>query len=320
MKLSIGIGGYDRTWPLIAGAIKMDGTELNWEIVPPEVAFVRGQVDGNYQLSELSFCTHLVQLARGTNLYTAIPVYPSRSFRHSAIYVRADAGIERPEDLIGRNIGGSEWQLTANVWARGILSDDYGVSVDKVHWYFGGIDVPGRSEKVPLTLPPHIKTTRIAANETLWSLMSKGTLDAIIGPRAPAAFIAGNPRVRRLFADVKGAEQDYFRQTGIFPIMHLLGIRNDVLAAHPELPPKLFNAFEAARFRARCDLDQVAYLHVMLPWLIDHIAETKQVMGDDYWTYGVDGNRKTIDTMCRYAFEQGLTDRKIAIEELFAPE
>lgn len=319
MKLSIGCCGYDRTWPLIAGAIKIDGVELDWEIVPPDIAFVRGQVDGDFQLSELSFCTYLVQLARGTHLYTAIPVYPSRSFRHSAIYVRADAGIERPEDLIGRNIGGPEWQLTANVWARGILADDYGISVDKVNWFIGGIDAPGRAEKVPLVLPLHIKATRIGPEETLWSLMTEGKVDAIIGPRAPAAFVAGDPRVRRLFADVKGAEQDYFRRTGIFPIMHLLGIRNDVLAAHPELPPKLFDGFEAARGRARQDLDQVAYLHVMLPWLIDHMAETKRVLGDNYWTYGVDGNREAIDTMCRYAFEQGLTDRKMAIDELFAP-
>jgi len=319
MKLTVGCAAYDRTWPLIASAVKIDGVELDWEIVAPEVTFVRGMVHGEFQVSELSFCTHLVQLARGTNLYTAIPVFPSRSFRHSAIYVRADADIDHPEDLIGRNVGGPEWQITANVWARGILSDDHGVGVEKINWFQGGIDAPGGGEKVPLHLPQRITTSRIAPDESLWSLMIQGKMDAIIAPRAPAAFTAGDPRIRRLFADVKSVEADYFRRTRIFPIMHLVGIRNDVLANHPDLPEKLHDGFERARRQARQDLDKVAYLHVMLPWLIDHLAETKRVLGDDYWTYGVDGNEGVIDTMCRYAHEQGLTSRQMTAAELFAP-
>lgn len=318
MTLTIGCGAYDRTWPLIGGAVAVDGIDLDWEIVPPEVAFSRGMVDGAWQLSELSLCTQLVQLSRDSNLYTAVPVYPSRAFRHSAIYVRADAGIESPADLIGRTIGSPEWQMTANVWARGILADEYGVTLESVQWLQGGVDRTGQEEKVAIDLPLHIRYRSIGPDETLWGLMQEGRVDAIIAPRAPQAFVAGDPRVRRLFPDVKAAEQEYFRRTGIFPIMHLLGIRNDVLAEHPDLPGRLFDAFEAARARAVHELEQVAYFTVMLPWLVDHLAETKTVLGRDYWAYGTGGaNATVLDTLCRYAHEQGLTDRRMTAADLF---
>ena len=298
---------------------KEPGAIHDWEIVPPEVAFVRGMVHGDFDLSELSFGTYLLQLSRGETLYKAIPVFPSRAFRHSAIYIRADAGIDRPEDLIGRNIGVPEWQLTANLWARGILSDEYGVAVEKVNWHLGDTDEVGRTDKVSVILPPRISATPIAPDETLWSLMTQGKLDAIIAPRAPRAFVEADPRVRRLFTDVKTVEQAYFQKTGIFPIMHLLGIRNDVLADHPDLASKLFDGFERARRHAHQELNQVAYFYVMLPWLIDHLAETKRVMGDDYWPYGTAANQTVVETMCRYACEQGLTDRQMHLEELFVP-
>lgn len=319
MRLTIGCGAYDRTWPLIAGAISIEGVEFDWSILPPEQAFLRGMVGGEFQLSELSLGTYLLQHSRGEQRYTALPVFPSRAFRHSAIYVRADAGIEQPGQLRGRNIGVPEWQLTANFWARGILSDEYGVRVEDVHWWAGDIDALGRTEKVPLQLPPRIELTPVPAGETLWSLMQQGRMDAIIAPRAPKAFEAGDPGVKRLFADVKGAEQAYFRTTGIFPIMHLLGIRNDVLAAHPELPAKLCDGFERARRHAVQELGQVAYFYVMLPWLVDHLAETRRIMGEDYWPYGVEPNRHVLETMCRYAVEQGAIPAAPAIEDLFAP-
>lgn len=319
MKLTMGCGAYDRTWPLIASAIEIDGVELDWEIVPPEAAFLRGMIGGEFQLSEMSFSTYLLQLSRGNNLYTAIPVFPSRAFRHSAIYVRADAGIERPEDLSGRNVGVPEWQLTANVWVRGILADEHGVLVEDVNWFIGGIEDAGREEKVPVDLPPGIRVTPTADGETLWSLMTQGKLDAIVAPRAPRAFEDGDPRVRRLFADTKRAEQDYYARTGIFPIMHLLGIRNDVLAENPGLAAKLFDGFERARRHAMRELEQVASFTVMLPWLVDHLAETRRIMGDDYWPYGIDANRHVLETLCRYSFEQGMAGRVMDVDELFAP-
>ena len=319
LKLKAGCGAYDRTWPLIAKAIEIDGVNLDWEIMPPEAAFLRGMVHGEFHLSEMSFSTYLLQLSRGENLYTAIPVFPSRAFRHSAIYVRSDAGIERPEDLKGRRIGVPEWQLTANVWVRGILSDEYGVKVEGVDWLVGDIDKTGREEKVRLELPPHIRLTPIGADETLWSLMTQGKLDAIVAPRAPRALEDGDPRIRRLFADTRTAEQAYYAKTGIFPIMHLLGIRNDVLNENPDLPAKLFAGFERARRHAVEEMGQVAYFYNMLPWLVDHLAETKRIMGEDWWPYDIEPNRKVLETMCRYASEQGTSARRMQVEELFAP-
>ncbi len=318
LKLTVGCGAYDRTWPLIAKTVTVEDIDLDWQIVPPEQAFLRGMIGGEFHLSEMSFSTYLLQLSRGENLYTALPVYPSRAFRHSAIYVRADAGIDRPEDLRGRSIGVPEWQLTANVWVRGILADEHGVSLEDVNWLVGDIDETGRKEKAPLSLPASIRLTPIAADETLWSLMTEGRIDAIIAPRAPKALEAGDARVRRLFADTKTAEQAYYGKTGIFPIMHLIGIRNDVLNDRPDLPAKLFDAFERARQHAVRELGQVAYFYNMLPWLVDHVAETRRIMGNDWWPYGIEPNRKVLETLCRYALEQGIVARSMRVEDLFA--
>jgi 4,5-dihydroxyphthalate decarboxylase len=317
-NLSVGCGAYDRTWPLIATKIAIDGFKLDWEILPPEKVFLRGMVMKEFDLAEMSFSTYMLQLSRDENPYVAIPVFPSRAFRHSAIYIRTHAGIEKPEDLKGRTIGVPEYQLTANLWARGILSDEYGVRAEDVTWAIGDIDSLGRKEKVAVDLPDHIPHHQIGAEETLWGLMQEGKVDAIIAPRAPAAFIAGDPGIGRLFADVKQAEQSYFKKTGIFPIMHLFGIRKDVLAAHPDLPAKLFTAFDAARAHAVQELHQVAYFYVMLPWLVDHMNEINAVMGKDYWTYGLEENRLVIETMCRYSYEQGIAKRLLKPEELFA--
>lgn len=212
-----------------------------------------------------------------------------------------------------------EWQLTAILWARGMLSDEYGVAVEQIEWLIGGIDQPGRKEKHPVELPPRINHRRIGADQTLWSLMCEGALDAIIAPRAPQALVKGDPRVRRLFTDFKSAEQAYFRKTGIFPIMHLLGIRNHLLDAHGDLPSRLFEAFDRARAHAASELRHVAYLYAMLPWLADHMAETERVMGSETWTYGIEPNRKVIDTMCRYSQEQGMIEAPMRTEEIFAP-
>lgn len=317
-KLSIGCGAYDRTWPLISGTQAVEGIELDWHILPPEQAFLRGMVDGEFDLTEMSFSTYLLQVSRGDNPYVAIPVFPSRAFRHQAIYIRADAGITAPEDLKGRRIGVPEFQLTANVWARGLLSDEYGVGVTDVEWLIGDIDEVKREEKVPADLPDHIPHRTLGPDETLWGLMQTGQVDAIIAPRAPKAFSAGDPRIAPLFKDAKTADQAYYRKTGIFPIMHTLGIRKDVLAENPGLAGNLFDAFEAARRHAVQELHQVAYKYVMLPWLIEHMKEIDDVMGADYWTYGVENNRKTLETLCRYSYEQGLAKRLIGVDELFA--
>ncbi len=316
--LTVGCGAYDRTWPLIASKIEVEGINLDWTILPPEQAFLRGMVEEEFDLAEMSFSTYLLQVSRGENPYVAIPVFLSRSFRHSAIYISTKAGIEKPEDLKGRTIGVPEYQLTANLWARGILSDEYGVRAEDVTWAIGDIDTVGRKEKVPVGLPDRIPHYDIGPDETLWGLMQAGKVDAIIAPRAPAAFNAGDPGISRLFAELKPTEQEYFKKTGIFPIMHLFGIRKDVLAANPGIAGRLFKAFEAARAHAQQELHQVAYLYIMMPWLVDQMNEIDTIMGEDYWSYGLEKNRFVIETMCRNSYEQGISERLLTPEELFA--
>lgn len=315
--LTIGCGAYDRTWPLIAGLIRPEGFSLDWSILPPEQVFLRGMLGGEFDITEMSLSTYLLLRSRGDCRYVGLPLFVSRKFRHSALYVRADAGIARPEDLIGRSVGVPEYQLTANVWVRGLLSDEYGVASDAVHWIIGGIDAPGREEKVPVTLPERFRTTRLPPGETLWEWLLAGKLDAIIAPRAPENFAKGHPAIKRLFTDVPAAEKAYFRKTGLFPLMHLIGIRADVLERHSALPGALTVAFERAKAFATRELNQFAYDVAMLPWQESALRETEAVMGHDYWAYGTEPNRRAIDAMARYSWEQGITNRQLSVDQIF---
>lgn len=318
-KLSVGCGAYDRTWPLIAKTIMVEGISLEWNVLPPEEVFLRGMLGREFDVTEMSFSSYVLQVSRGEAAYTAIPVFVSKKFRHGAIYVRADADIRSPEDLKGRRVGLPEYQLTANVWVRGLLSDEYGVRAQDIHWIIGGIDAPGREEKIPVQLPDHIRTTKIGPDQTLWEMLIQGEIDAIVAPRAPKAFLAGDERVRRLIDDVKAVEQAYFRKTGIFPPMHIIGIRNDLLERDASLATRLFDGFERARQHAAHELHQVAYDYAMLPWLGEHLRETEAVMGKNYWLYGFDNNRSVIERMTRYSYEQGITPRRLDPDELFLP-
>ncbi|GLK85645.1 ABC transporter substrate-binding protein [Ancylobacter defluvii] len=315
--LTIGCGAYDRTWPLIAGVIRPPGYRLDWAILPPEEVFLRGMLGGEFDITEMSLSTYSLLRSRGTCRYVGLPIFVSRKFRHSAIYIRADADIARPEDLRGRRIGMPEYQLTANVWVRGLLSDEYGVSADSVHWMIGGIDAPGREEKVPIDLPTRFTVTRLGAGETLWQMLLEGRVDAIIAPRAPQAFAQGHPAIRRLFADVPGAERDYYRRTGLFPLMHVIGVRQDVMERHVGLPAALSEAFSAAKAFAAGELHQYAYDAAMLPWQEASLRETEATMGADYWPYGLEPNRMAIEAFARYQFEQGIVERVQSASDIF---
>lgn len=318
MQLSLACGPYDRTFPLVDGRVKVEGVDLTALALPVEEVFFRTATYHEFDASELSFSSYLLTLERGAP-FIAIPVFPSRAFRHNGIYVNADAGITRPEDLVGRTVGIPEYQVTAAVWIRGILAEYHGVAPESVKYRTGGLYAPGRVEKVPIN-PPGVEIAPISPTETLGRLLAAGEIDAIYTPRVPPEFSAGDPKVRRLYADPRSVETDYFRRTGIFPIMHTIVIRRDVYEQNRWLARSLVKAFSTAKDIATSALLETAASAVALPFAYQDAEELVALMGRDYWPYGIEPNRHTLETLVRYSHEQGLISRRFDIEELFAPE
>jgi 4,5-dihydroxyphthalate decarboxylase len=319
LPLVVATGNYDRVRAIIDGRVAIEGCDVNYITLEPEETFFRAFGAREFDVTELSLSSYMVATSRGTCPYKAIPVFPSRMFRHSAIYIRTDRGIARPEDLKGKRIGVPEYQLTAQLWARGILADEYGVKASDMSWLYGGEEEPGRTEKLKLELPPEISLAPIPEGATLSAMLRDGAIDGIISPRAPSCFSQKAPNVGRLFPNFRQAELDYFSRTGIFPIMHVLGIRNDLVEAQPWLPSSVFKAFVQARNATYEDLDFLAALRVTLPTLTAELEEIHRVMGHDFWPYGFAENRKALAAAVRYSYEQGLSKRQLAIEELFVP-
>ncbi|HET9149047.1 MAG TPA: PhnD/SsuA/transferrin family substrate-binding protein, partial [Alphaproteobacteria bacterium] len=271
-----------------------------------------------FDVAELSFSNYVALRSRGECPYLAIPVFPGRKFRHSAIYVRTDRGIKKPEDLKGRLVGVPEYQVTAVVWMRGMLEDEYGVKPSDIRWRTGGLEQAGRTEKVALKLPAGVELELIPPTRTLSEMLASGELDAVIAPRPPSIYTKRVPNVARLFEDYIDAEKAYYKKTGIFPVMHLVGVLESTAKEHPWLPASLFKAFEAAKNIALHDLLVVNIPTVSLPWAEAEAAEAAALMGRDFWPYGIDANRKTIEAFVRYHFGQGLSARPMAIPDLFA--
>jgi 4,5-dihydroxyphthalate decarboxylase len=284
-----------------------------------EACFHRAFKFQEFDIAELSMSSQMATVSRGENGYVGIPAFVSRVFRHSGIYIRTDRGITRPEDLRGRKIGVPEYQITANVWIRGMLKDDYGVLPEEVHWIRGGIEEPGRDERSPIQLPPEIDLKQAPDGKTLSGMLESGEIDAIITARAPSCFDRKAPNVGRLFPNFRKAEQEYFTRTGIFPIMHMIGIRKTLVEQHPWLPVSVYNAFLEAKKIAMKDLNEIGQLMVSLPWVVDHYHETIELMGEDYWPFGLNENRKGLEAFARYHHEQHLSVKKVAPEDLFAP-
>jgi 4,5-dihydroxyphthalate decarboxylase len=320
LKLSLACWNYDRTRALMDGSVRPDGIDLTYLDLPVEETFFRMLRHREFDVAEMSLSSYTVSLFREPRPFIAIPVFPSRFFRHSSIYVNADAGIREPRDLIGRRVGVPEYQMTAPVWIRGILSEHYGVPVDSVTYRTGGEESPGRSEKLKLDLPANIRVEPIGSQQTLAQMLARGEIDALYTARMPSTFADGNGLVRRLFDDYKAVEQRYFRDTRIFPIMHVVAIRGDVYEQNRWIVQSLQKAFVEAQRRTYDDLYVTAALKAMLPWLTSDVEEARALMGDDYWPYGFARNRDTLATFLRYHHEQGLSKRLLAPEELFAPE
>jgi len=320
LKLTFACWNYDRTRALADGRVRPDGIELNYLDLPVEETFFRMLRHREFDVAELSLSSYVVSLFRKPQPFIAIPIFPSRVFRHSSIYVNAAAGIKTPKDLVGKRVGNPEYQLTALVWIRGILADSYGVPAKSVTYLTGGEEEPGRGEKLKLDLPPDIKVERIGAKQTLSAMLASGEIDALYSPRMPSSFVKGDGKVKRLFENYVDVEKQYFRDTGIFPIMHTVAIKREVYEANRWIAQSLTKAFGAAQQETYSDLYQTAALKAMLPWLTAHVEETRREMGNDFWPYGLEKNHKTLATFLRYSYEQGLSMRLLKPEDHFASE
>jgi 4,5-dihydroxyphthalate decarboxylase len=287
-------------------------------LLNPEEMFFRAMRSRDFDITELSFSSYLVKHAKGESPYIAVPVFLSRAFRHTSIYVRKDR-IKKPEDLKGCRIGVPEYQLTAVVWARSILQDDYGVNPEDVTWVRGGIDTPGRPEKIKLDLPPGVTIEAAPEGRTISDLLDKGEIDAFIAPRPPSGAALSNPNVAWLFDDPTTVAKDYYRRTGIFPIMHVVGIRKELAEQSRWLPAAVFKAFGDSKAKALELLADTSATKVTLPFVEEQLKAARETLGNDFWSYGVEPNRKTIEAFLHHHHAQGLSCRKVGLDELFHP-
>lgn len=312
---------WDRTRPLMDGSVRVQGVDLNYIVVPLRDLFRRVARDAEFEAAEMSLSTYVALAGRGDRRFVGIPVFPSRNFRHSYLFVNAKAGIEKPEDLRGRRIGVPEYQMTAALWIRAFLQHDYGVHPRDMEWFTGGLATAGYTERAHLTLPPDIRLSVIPEHRHLEEMLDAGDLDALIAPVRPQSLVRREGKVRRMFPNARQVEKDYFRRTGIFPIMHTVVLRRDVYEANPWIAANLFEAFERAKRQGRERLLVTGPLAVALPWVPDDLEEIDEVFGgQDPWVYGIAPNRKVIQALIDYSLEQGLATTRVAVDDLFAKE
>jgi 4,5-dihydroxyphthalate decarboxylase len=317
LNLSLAVGPYDRTRALIDGSVQIDGVIPTCMALSPEEIFFRAFRHAEFDICELSLSSFTLKTAQGGGPYVGVPAFVSRAFRHTSIYVRTDR-IKRPEDLKGKRVGLPEYQLTANVWARAILEDDYGVKLTDIHWVRGGIDDAARPEKISIKLPADIKLEDAPAGKSISTLLKEGAIDGFMAPRPPS-LPKNTPNVGWLFSDPVAAANDYFKRTGIFPIMHMVGVRRTLAEQHPWLPGAVFKAFNEAKAVALAQLSDTSATKVTLPFVEERLAEARALMGEDFWSYGLNANRKTLETFLRHHHSQGLSPRLMKPEDLFHP-
>ena len=318
LNLSVAVGDYDRNRPLINGAVRIDGVDPVFMTLSPEEIFFRAFRSVDFDICELSLSSYTVKTALGECPYVGIPAFVSKAFRHTSIYVRTDR-IKEPADLKGKKVGVPEYQLTANVWARAILFDDFAVSPADIHWIRGGIEEPGRPEKIAVRLPPGVRLDDAPEGATISSLLEKGEIDGFIAPRPPSFIERGHPDVGWLFRDPVAAAKEWYRRTGIFPIMHLIGIRRTLAEAHPWLPVAAFKAFEQSKTAALAALSDTSATKVTMPFVEETLKSVRDLMGRDFWSYGVEPNRKALEFFLRHHHAQGLSSRLMTVEEMFHP-
>ncbi len=319
LSLSLACCQYDRTRALFDGRVGVEGCELLPIALDPEETFHRAFNAQEFDVCEISLSSHTLNVARGSAKYVAVPAFLSRAFRHSGIYVRADRAIDTPIDLRGKRIGIPEYQITANVWIRGLLWHEYGVHPRELLWRRGGLEVPGRDERSPISLPNDIQVSALPADLSLSNALANGDIDAVFSAKAPSCFLQGNPAVKRLFPNFMEVEKAYYQKTQLVPTMHVVGIRASLVQEHPWLATSVFKAFIDAKEIALSELGQIGHFAATLPWALAQMQEAKALMGEDYWSYGHEPNRHVLDTFMNYHFEQGLSQRLVDSKELFSP-
>jgi 4,5-dihydroxyphthalate decarboxylase len=311
----------DRTLPLLLGDVQIPGVDLNYvTFKSPGDLFRRQAQFAEFDLSEMSLGTFLIMTSRGDSRFVGLPIFVSRNFRHSQIYINAGSGIREAADLAGKRVGILEYQMTAALWIRAFLQHDHGVLPSDISWLTGGLIEPSFAERLPLELPGEISLRHIPEGHTLEGMLYDGGLDALVTVQPPQRFNPGDGVVRRLFPDYRSVERDYYQRTGFFPIMHLLVLRRDIYEQHRWLPATLHEAFLRAKEAGRQRLRATTGLAVSVPWLGHDLDEVRGLFGGDAFPYGVEENREILSAMAQYAFEQHLTERLVDIAELFPPE
>ena len=322
LSLTLATWDHDRVMALHDGRVTVPGVTLESTIAPTQKLFPLAVTEAPYDLTEMSISSYILQLSRGGSEYIALPAFVSRAFRHSGFFARKGAGIQTPADFAGRRIGVPEYQMTAALWMRGILADDYGVAPAAIRWRTGALDAGVRRERLELDLPQGMVVEPIEEGETLQDLLIAGEIDGLLAPKPPQAFLDGDDRFVRLFPDFEAAERDYAARTGFFPIMHLIGLRRSLAEEHPWLPRALYDGFVEARDLALERLRKVWQGNanrLSLPWLNASMEKTIATLGADYWSYGYSANRTELEAVCRYSVEQYLAERLVSPDEMFHP-
>jgi 4,5-dihydroxyphthalate decarboxylase len=314
LRLTLAIGDYDHTRDLALGAVRPEGIELVHLALPVEEIFFRFTKYREWDVSEMSFGKVVSLASQDDRSLVALPVFPSRVFRLSSIYVRAGGPVRSPGDLAGKRIGVPEWAQTAAIYTRGYLAHELGLPLEGIEWVQAGLNEAGRVEKVALKLPPGLRL-RPVRDATLNDMLLAGELDAVLSARPPRGFAESG--IARLYPDYREPEEAYFRKTGVFPIMHVVALRRDVFERDPWVAMNLLKAFEEAKRRSLARLADVTASHAPLPWIGDYVARTRRLFGEDPWPYGVEPNRRTLEAFLGFAFEQGVCHRRLALEELF---
>lgn len=320
LKLTLACWDYDRTRPLIDGRVQAEDIDLDIKVMRPRETFPRMLEKKEFEVSELSLASYVSLKGRGDCPFVAVPVALSKIFRHSCIYVRTDAGIRTPQDLREKRVGTTQLGSSATLFMNGMLQHEYGVMMENIHWFIGGLTTPTQQPLIPLNLPDKVTVDFLPPGQTLEGMMESGGLEALLAIYIPSIFQKGSPRIARLFPNYYEVEQDYYCRTGIFPIMHTVVLRDDIYREHPWAARSIYRAFCEARDLAVDGLYDTDALRLSLPWLIHHIEETWRVLGKDFWAYGLEPNRPALKAIGEYVYEQGFSPRVVSPDELFAPD